>query len=650
MTHSTSKGLCISATGPAPAPTHFLGKAPDPADTFVGTGSLEDALDAAEWLALWAFARGKETDALQENDKIPAGFTYLGQFITHDLTLNAQQLDLQGQPTKANNVNTPILDLDTVYRGGPEVSPHLYEPVGKGKDFGAAKRTKLRIGETQPDPTGKRLPKDLPRVCTEDLFSADLCPIRSRHLRFETLIGDERNEENLIIAQILLQFHKLHNLFAEAYAGLSSDPREIFDTARWLTTATYLRIIEKDYLPRILEPATCDTYQNAGQYLYAPNFLDIEKPGLPAEFTLAAMRMGHAMVRQVYSFPSPNDPFQRSPIQNLMRFNEARKGASAQIPITRDWVLNDWDTFFSDSAQYSEKSRKIRVAFAPDLGLTRLFPAHDDKAGKSYKGGLFFRDLARGLINRLPNGHAFAQRIGIPADKRLSEDDLAAFLKAHAEEPDDKKIAHLAKRPPLIFYLLAEAELKMDGERLGALGSTIIAETLFSVLAKSRDALGPMPELAKKHDAYDDEGKLPATMGDAIKLIEGDTMKIVIKPESYKNAGQMMLDLAKEGHDPDDLTAYLAKHGVTLPDGVKPVLIRDTADTYHIVVRDYETMQDRLDKVSAPNGAYSFPEGVEGLYESFFTDTESFEGPDNVDARVELFLSRIGDYTFGSCA
>ena len=108
--------------------------------------------------------------------QIPAGYTYFGQFIDHDITLDttpltARQLD----PDRLINFRTPRLDLDSVYGRGPEDQPYLYENDDKDKLLiGNIKGTKLR---------------DLPR-----------------NIEGRALIGDMRNDENSMVSQIQLAF------------------------------------------------------------------------------------------------------------------------------------------------------------------------------------------------------------------------------------------------------------------------------------------------------------------------------------------------------------------------------------------------------------------------------------------------------------
>ena len=67
--------------------------------------------------------------ASRQGDAIPAGFTYLGQFIDHDITFDPTPFGARrAGPRRTVNLRTPRLDLDSLYGGGPDVQPYLYEP------------------------------------------------------------------------------------------------------------------------------------------------------------------------------------------------------------------------------------------------------------------------------------------------------------------------------------------------------------------------------------------------------------------------------------------------------------------------------------------------------------------------------------------
>ena len=65
------------------------------------------------------------------NPRIPAGFTYLGQFIDHDLTFDpASSLQKQNDPDALVDYRTPAFDLDNIYGRGPDDQPYLYQADG----------------------------------------------------------------------------------------------------------------------------------------------------------------------------------------------------------------------------------------------------------------------------------------------------------------------------------------------------------------------------------------------------------------------------------------------------------------------------------------------------------------------------------------
>ena len=103
-----------------------------------------------------------------DNPTHTAGTTFVGQFLDHDMTFDVgSRLGVPTPPESAVNGRTPAFDLDTVYGGGPIVSPALFDP---------SDRAKLRV-------ESGGLFEDLPR-------NADRTAI----------IGEPRNDENLIIA------------------------------------------------------------------------------------------------------------------------------------------------------------------------------------------------------------------------------------------------------------------------------------------------------------------------------------------------------------------------------------------------------------------------------------------------------------------
>src|SRR5262249_40927011 len=139
-----------------------------------------------------------ETDD-EENFGIAAGYTYLGQFIDHDITFDpASSLQRQNDPEALIDYRTPRLDLDNIYGRGPADQPYILE---EGVIL-------LRWGGPPTRNGKKSTARDLPRI------------------KGTAIIGDKRNDENVIVSQLQGVFLQFHNVVAER---LTKGRSAIFD-------------------------------------------------------------------------------------------------------------------------------------------------------------------------------------------------------------------------------------------------------------------------------------------------------------------------------------------------------------------------------------------------------------------------------------
>src|SRR3712207_2724918 len=131
-----------------------------------------------------------------DNPNIPAGFTYLGQFVDHDITFDPNSsLQRMNDPEALVNFRTPRFDLDSLYGRGPVETPYLYDQADPDG-------VKLLVGRVIND-EGQREENqlDLPRNDFRD-------PVGPQQ---RALIGDPRNDENTFVSQLHLLFIKFHN-------------------------------------------------------------------------------------------------------------------------------------------------------------------------------------------------------------------------------------------------------------------------------------------------------------------------------------------------------------------------------------------------------------------------------------------------------
>jgi hypothetical protein len=402
-------------------------------------------------------------DAGGNNDKIPAGFTYLGQFVDHDISLDFTSIgEKQADPQATENFRTPALDLDSIYGLGPDGSRQLYARNG-GADSGRTPGPKFLIGKTINVPVGDVTGdhrNDLPR--SPEGFA---------------LIGDHRNDENLLVAQTHLAMLKFHNKVCDIVAGNGASAETVFSEARRVVTWHYQWMVLHDFVERLTEPGLVAKILHEGRQFY--RFKKV--PYMPVEFSGAAYRLGHSMVRQAYSH---NRIFTfggvaPATLKLLFDFTGLSGGiigdlapnpptGPTPVPVlSSNWII-DWRRYFDFGANPAgvllNKSRKLDPFVIPEL--------HTLPGGG---GSLPFRNLRRGVMLGLPSGQdvAKAMRITNP----LSPDEIAsgpdgAVAKKHG----------LHVRTPLWYYILKEAQVRKGGEALGPVGATMVAEVFIGLV------------------------------------------------------------------------------------------------------------------------------------------------------------------------
>ena len=340
-----------------------------------------------------------------------AGLTFFGQFIDHDMTL-----DETPQPSEAVDVDSILnertfsFDLDSVYGGNPKKSPQLYDG------------DKFLIG-TATDGVSPDLPRDENGVA---------------------IIGDARNDENLIVSQIHLSFLRLHNALVDD--GMS------FDKAKKTVVGAYQHVVLNDYLPQIVGQQAVDNAlgQSISGGFYQPGSKDAAIN--PVEFSTAAFRFGHSQVRNGYAINDTAGGLVFSPNPEIPDLRGGR-----QLPAT---FVIDFNNFFGELPRDSEEN-PAQVGMAIDTKISQsLFQIPIPGAAGSGSNVLAFRNMVRGKFYHLPSGEAIAEAMGVPV----------------VGEPV------FEEGTPLWYYVLREAELTSAGAELGPVGGAIVAEVFIDLL------------------------------------------------------------------------------------------------------------------------------------------------------------------------
>jgi hypothetical protein len=402
-----------------------------------------------------------------EESGIPALYTYLGQFIDHDLTFDpASSLQKQNDPDALVDFRTPRFDLDSVYGSGPDDQPYLYD----GNNH-------FLLGD--------------PLSGGGDPNARDLA--RNQAVPRRALIGDPRNDENVIISQLHGLFFRFHNRLVQ------ENPQASFAEIQRLLRFHYQFVVVNDFLPRIIHSSVIGALKRHGHYdRHTLQFFRWRNdPFMPVEFSVAAYRLGHSMVRPGYRL---NDnvlqPIFPVPSQGLP---EGLTGFRAMNPV---WGI-DWGRFIDvDTRKYdgtpAENGRRLQLAYRLDTSVVN--PLSDlPPAVASNPSSLPARNLLRGLRLGLPSGQHVARAMGV---EPLADTDIL-IGKATGIAGDATSILDPALNLPSVFkkncplwtYILAEAmqhqedvtipvqeSVTIKTPRLGPVGGRIVAEVFLGLL------------------------------------------------------------------------------------------------------------------------------------------------------------------------
>jgi hypothetical protein len=393
-------------------------------------------------------------DPAGNNPNIPSGFTYFGQFVDHDITLDLTSLgDKENDPLGIENFRTPSADLDSIYGLGPDGSPHLY---ARNPAAGNKHGPKLLIGKNLNTGEGD-FRNDLPR--SPEGFA---------------LIGDHRNDENLLVAQTHLAMLKFHNAVCDMLSTGTNPPPDIFKEARRIVTWHYQWIVLHDWVERLTEKGIVAKILKEGRKFY--RFKKV--PYMPVEFSAAAYRLGHSMVRQRYShnkvFNTPQDFslfFLFSGLSGDI-IGDLAAGGGGFPTLPSNWII-DWRRFHELG-----NSGGAPVAMTPSRKLDPYLVSslHSLPGGG---GNLAFRNLKRGVNLGLPSGQAVAKHLKVK--NPLTPAEIASDSNGSTDGAV-AKAQGLHTATPLWYYILKEAKVRNNGERLGPVGSVIISEVFVGLV------------------------------------------------------------------------------------------------------------------------------------------------------------------------
>jgi Animal haem peroxidase len=491
----------------------------------------------------------------EENLWLPAGYTYLGQFIDHDLTFdNTSSLnpDDKVEPGKKDraivNLRTPRFDLDSLYGDGPDAQPFMYD------DDGASLLLKDGF-ENQ---------------CQSSFDQAHQDLLRSPNGR--AIIGDKRNDENSIVNQIHLTFIKFHNAVVAKLKTTQPDLQGtgLFQAAQKEVRWAYQLLVIEDFLPRIVQKKVLEdlAYKSIADrtHRYAL-YTEDKRTNLPLEFVGAAYRFGHSGVRFGYRLNTET-------ALSIFPKSTATVGVDSLLgfdPLPASHVIDDWGRFFPTTSPLDlppslgcppEENKKgeaipnpkVRLQFAYKIDTTLADPLAALPANvlptSAAKGGaiqevneaiapkpipdpkdrpsLALLNLLRGNTYKIQGGQAIAKVLKEHGHHVEPLDSKYLVTRQPAEKEGLLKFVPIDSAllcdTPLWFYILAEAQASIVDKvrlecgtfsesqllepeiaktQLGWVGGRIVAEVFYGLMDSDKESYFHAPPGWKPIWAHD---------------------------------------------------------------------------------------------------------------------------------------------------
>lgn len=360
---------------------------------------------------------------MTDNTTVTAGFTYFGQFITHDITYEHL----------INKNYKPSLNLRSVYDDGKETELSCTKKKDSSQEKVENREMILKV-----------------RKISDGRFDF------FREKNGDALVSDCRNDQHLIIAQMHLVWVRFHNALIDYLRDIKKIPlAELYKTAREIAVFHYRWLILNQYCKLLL----CDPSVISDLLASTNNFKLFKAelmPQLMAEFTHAAMRIGHTQVQNSYVINNKHNAS-----------HTLFSGESGGLLGGRclDQLEFDWEVFFwmKKEVRHMNFSSLIDLKVIKQMQILQL-------PGQASLDRL---NLIRLDLEKSKDLSNFVNSV---SKSNLKIYNAATFWESWQEKGGVRPMQS-EEGLPLWLYFMFEAE-KEGGIKLGPLGSQIIAEQI----------------------------------------------------------------------------------------------------------------------------------------------------------------------------
>jgi hypothetical protein len=357
---------------------------------------------------------------------MPAGITYLGQMIAHDI------VPAHGRKTARRNTNlitTRYLNLSSLY-GTAKIRKNL----------------NMVDGEAQFILAGKDLKRD----------------------KKGAMIPEGRNDENVLISQLHHFWLDFHNKIVKYLLKHVTNNDLKFNIAHMIVVSIFKRVILDDFMYHMLDKAVYEFYLgHTGTVIYNNQN---KYTAIPDEFAHAALRSGHSLVRQRYIL----DKGSKVKLDELFTKDKT-------LPLNPKFHIHEWEQLFGlkPNGRAVQEAAQIDLYFAKALGRLKM--------GRRLPKNLVAANLRAGLKSKLPNGGeavdwilrrhpAMAQKVDLD---KISQEEKKWLVGTIIDGIPN----FTARDLPLWLYILVENNTKRkQGHTLGRVGSIVLAEVLINAM------------------------------------------------------------------------------------------------------------------------------------------------------------------------
>jgi hypothetical protein len=274
------------------------------------------------------------------------------------------------------------------------------------------------------------------------------------------IIGDPRNDSHILMSQLHLAFAHAHNAVVDRLRSAGTPDESMFESAQRELRWHYQSAVLDEFLPRLIGGELTGMLLAGDRRYYRPTGPAV----IPLEFADAAYRYGHGQIRQQYVV---NDEAPAVPMfPDLIGFRPVPKSLRV-----------DWSRFFDVAGRRpADRARRMDGRLVASLIALPVMLTGESAVEEFHS--LAVRDLERGRRVALPSGEAIARHMKATP---LTGDEVGA------------RAAGWKGETPLWFYILREAAIKGDGDRLGPVGGRIVGEVLVGLLDIDPDSVRHAP-------------------------------------------------------------------------------------------------------------------------------------------------------------